>query len=322
MTFSVLAPSDIAAACDEFSLGELAEFAAIAAGTINSNYRVDAARGRFFLRVNEGKSEADVAYEAELVGELAEAGVPTPRPELARDGRRYAVHGGRLVSVFPWVDGEHRGPGEVSASDVEQVGGALARLHAAGAPLAQRFRRDGIYTFAHIVRRLDGFRHSGDPQLHPAIAALADEAEWLRGRAEQREAAPRGIIHADLFRDNVMFDGSRLAALIDFEQACTGSFAYVLAVCINDWCYEAALDLSLAARMVAGYRGVRALTSPEVAALWIELRASAMRFTVTRITDVYLPGVARQGKDFRLYLDRLLRWRALGETATLAAVGL
>jgi homoserine kinase type II len=322
MTFSTLSRRDVEAACEEFGVGELRDFAAIAAGTINSNHRVDAARGRYFLRVNEGKVEADVAYEAELVGELASAGVPTPRLQAARDGRHYAIVGDRLLSMFAWVDGDHRAAGQVTSSDAAQVGGALARLHAAGAPIADRYPRDGIYTFDHIVRRLESFRDSSDPALAPAIAALTEEATWLSARADTRAAAPRGVIHGDLFRDNVMFDGPRLVALIDFEQASIGSFVYDLSVCINDWCYAGALDLGLAAEMVQGYRAVRPLAPAEIAALWIELRAAAMRFTVTRITDVYLPGVSRAGKDFREYLDRLARWRALGEPAVQTALGL
>jgi homoserine kinase type II len=311
--FTVLDRADAEAACAEFGVGALIDLSPIAAGTINSNYRLSAEAGRFFLRVNEGKAEQDVQYEAELVVELARAGVSTPPPRPARTGRRYATIGGRLFSLFDWVDGIHREASEVTAGDAEQVGGALAQLHLAGITLAARFARDGIYTFAEIVRRLDSFRDSSDPQLRPAIELCAQETEWLVARKSDRLAATGGIIHGDLFRDNVLFDGERIAALIDFEQASLGSLAYDLAVAINAWCYDGELDLAMASAMVRGYSKRRPLSVADASAIPIELRAAAMRFTVTRITDVYLAGVSRAGKDFRRYVDRLRRWRALSE---------
>lgn len=312
MTFTHLGDAEIAALCAEFGIGELISFAPIPAGTINSNYRVDAAGGRFFLRVNEGKSEQDVRYEAELVGELAARGVPTPRPIQTVGKQPYAAHDGRLVSVFAWVDGVHREAGQVTEADAGAVGAALARLHVAGLGVAPRFVRDGIYTFDAIVRRLDGFRDSTDPALAEAIALLVDEAAWLGGHAGHRAAAQRGIIHGDLFRDNVMFDGDRVVALIDFEQASVGSLVYDIAVCINAWCFDDRPDEALAESLLAGYRAVRELDTPSLAMLYPELRAAAMRFAVTRITDVYLPGVHRPGKDFRRYIARLQAWRAIG----------
>jgi len=295
-----------------FGLGAPTRYEAIAAGTVNSNFALETDRGRYFVRVNEGKTEGDVVYEAELVGALARAGVATPPPLLARDGRPFAVHDGSFVSAFPWVPGQHRCQAGLTPDDNRALGAALARLHVAGLPLAERFDRSGIYTYADIVGRFEGFRQSDDDALAEAIPAIAAEIEYLDARGDERAAAPRGVIHGDLFRDNVLFDDrGNVAALIDFEQASTGSFAYDLAVCLNSWCFGDDFDADLVGALVAGYESVRTIEDAGRAALYTECRAAAMRFCVTRITDVHLADTVAT-KDFRRYLRRLERWRALG----------
>jgi homoserine kinase type II len=144
------------------------------------------------------------------------------------------------------------------------------------------------------------------------VELARDELAWLSARAAERAAAPRGVIHGDLFRDNVLFDGEDLVALLDFEQASTGSLVYDVAVCVNAWCYGDAFDAALVRAMCGGYAG-RAMSRAEARALMIELRAAAMRFMVTRITDVHLPGVELAGKGFDRFQARLESWRALGD---------
>jgi homoserine kinase type II len=310
-TFTALTDADVAAIAAAFDVGPVRGWTAIPAGTINSNFAVDAAAGRFFLRVNEDKRPDDVEYEAALVAALAGAGVRTPVPRAARDGRRHAAHAGKLISLFPWVDGEHRCAAGVTAAHARAVGAALAGLHRAGAPLAAAFDRAGIYGFDAIAARYRGFRQLTDPVLAPAIVAIGEELAWLGARADARAALPRGIIHGDLFRDNVLFDDAAAPILIDFEQASSGALAYDLAVCLNAWCFGDDLDPALVRAMVDGYRDARPLAPQELAGLAAECRAAAMRFTVTRITDVYLRETVAT-RDFRRYLARLRRWRALG----------
>jgi homoserine kinase type II len=317
---------DVRALADAFALGEVTAWGEVPAGTINSNHWVEAGGRRWFLRVNEGKREEDVRYEAELVGELAARGVATPRPVVASSGQPLLLRRDRWVSVFPWIAGSQRALGEVTAADAHAVGAALARLHRAGAGLVVRFARDGIYTTSHIAERVDAIaadsRAAGDPALVSAVASAREEMVWLAARAGQRASAPRGIIHGDLFRDNVLFaaDGD-VAALLDFEQASLGTWVYDLAVSANAWCYTDEVVPELCAALVAGYRAIRPLEPVERALLWTELRAAAVRFCVTRITDVYLPGADLPGKDFRRFQQRLARWRQLGERAALGLFG-
>ncbi|HUS65450.1 MAG TPA: homoserine kinase [Kofleriaceae bacterium] len=309
-----LEDGDVRALVDAFGLPAVTAWGEVAAGTINSNHWVEAGGRRWFLRVNEGKREEDVRYEAELVVALADAGVRTPRPATTPAGAPLVAHRGRWVSLFPWVPGVHRGAADVTPADAAAVGAALAQLHRAGLPLASRFARDGIYTTAHIAARVDAIasdpRASGDAAVAHAVAIARDELAWLAERAAERAAAPRGVIHGDLFRDNVLFEGGELVALLDFEQASSGSLLYDVAVCINAWCYGDTFDPALVRAMWRGYTEGRVMH--EERALFIELRAAAMRFMVTRITDVHLPGVALPGKGFDRFQARLEAWRALG----------
>ncbi len=311
-TFTALGTEELAAIVDEFGLGPLTGFHAIAAGTINSNFSVVSAAGRTFVRVNEGKSEDDVAWEARLVASLAAAGVATPAPHLARDGRPYAAvpgHPGKWASVFPWCDGRHLSPAEITPRLAEALGRQLATLHVAGLALPSTWRRRSIYDHDHLVRRYAGFRADPDPELATAIAILGEELAACEAARDRRAAATTGIIHGDLFRDNVLWEGDRITAILDFEQASGGSLAYDLAVCINDWCWRRGPELATVRALLAGYAGVRRLPATDRAALPIEVRAAAARFTITRITDVYLPKLDNPDKDFRAFLARVVAWR-------------
>jgi homoserine kinase type II len=329
-TFTAIGDRELGAIAEAFALGTVLRVEPIAAGTINSNFDVTAARGRFFVRLNEGKSEEDVAWEAALVTLLARSGrVRTLPPLCAGDGLPYLPLAGKFVSVFDWQAGRHLSPGEVTPARARTFGRALADLHVAGLELPDAWRRTSIYDHDHLVARYAHFSTTTDPELARAIAVLGEELAEAGRAAPIRARATHGVIHGDLFRDNVLWvearagvhaSGDALVAILDFEQASGGSLAYDLAVCLNDWCWDGGPRLPVAAELLAGYQGVRRLTSEDRAALPIEIRAAAARFTITRITDVYLARVTNPDKDFRAFLARCEAWRgpALGQlTATL-----
>lgn len=323
--FTQLGRAEFAAVAAAFELGPLRAFEVIAAGTINSNFGMHTDQGRWFVRVNEGKSEPDVAWEARLVMALAERGVTTPPPVTARDGRPYAgLTGapGKWVSVFPWRPGTHVAAAALTPLIARQLGAALAKLHLAGLALPAAWRRGSIYDHDHLVARYRRISASVDPALAHAVAVVGEELGSASDAREVREAATAGIIHGDLFRDNVLWTAAeprQLSAILDFEQASGGSLAYDLAVCINDWCWHGGFHASLIDALLAGYQDVRPLTAGDRAALPIEVRAAATRFTLTRITDVYLARVQNPDKDFRAFLARVEAWRgpALGQLASL-----
>ena len=319
--FTRLGNAELAELSDVFEIGAVEVVHPISAGTINSNFEVHSERGRWFVRINEGKSEGDVAWEARLIEALSTGGVTTPAPVAARDGRRYAPLPGtdKWVSVFPWRPGRHFGPDEITPEIASALGGALARLHLVGLDLPTSWRRRSIYDHEHLVARYAGFATRDDPALTHAIAVLGDELAIAGAAGAARSRATSGIIHGDLFRDNVLWDSGSLVAILDFEQASGGSLAYDLAVCINDWCWNGAVRIDAVAGLIAGYQRVRALTAADRDALPVEVRAAAARFTITRITDVYLAKVDNPDKDFRAFLARCDAWRgpALGQLSSL-----
>jgi homoserine kinase type II len=307
--FTALGERELKGLASAFDLGTVKAWQAIAAGTINTNLALETDRGRFFIRINEGKLEADVAWEAQLVTALAAAGVPAPPPLLARDGRPYAECLHKWASAFPWRAGHHLRADQITPALAATAGAALARLHIAGLELPAAWHRGSIYDHDHLVTRFERCAQIDDPALTHAFAIIREELALADASAAIRRAATHGIIHGDLFRDNVLWEGDRLSAILDFEQASAGSLAYDLAVTINDWCWTGTPELALALALVEGYQRLRPLTSGDRAALPIELRASATRFTLTRITDVYLARVDNPDKDFRAFLARAEAWR-------------
>jgi homoserine kinase type II len=283
--------------------------APIAAGTINTNLRVSTAAGLLFVRINEGKTEDDVRLEAAVVRHAVGAGVPTPAPLATPDGTPVVAWNGALASVFPWVAGRTLARAEVTPGHAADVGRALARLHAASAGFADH--RPGHYEPDEIRRRHARVAALADDQLREPVAVLRAELDALE--TQRAPSLPLGIIHGDLFIDNVMFDGPRLTALLDFEQASWGRLAYDLAVTVLAFGYgRDDFRADVVRALLDGYAEVRPPPAEEWAAFGAELRFAACRFAITRITDVYLKrgAGAPPGKDFRRYLARLASVRA------------
>lgn len=319
--FTSLDGAEIAELASVFGLGLVRESRTVAAGTINTNFKLITERGPFFLRINEGKTEADVAWEARLVTALAADGVATPAPLVARDGLPYArtsAHD-KWASVFPWLHGEHIAAPDITPARAEVFGAALAQFHVAGLKLPAAWGRTSVYDHHHLTLRFDRVAQLVDAELVSAIAVLREELAVAAAASAVRNAATHGMIHGDLFRDNVLWNGDSVAAILDFEQASSGSLAYDLGVGINDWCWTQGPRFDLAQALVHGYQSVRELSAADRAAIPIEVRAAAARFTLTRITDVYLAKIDKPEKDFRAFLARSEAWRgpALGQLSAL-----
>jgi homoserine kinase type II len=308
--FRQLEPADVEGILSSFGIPDYREHRPIAAGTINTNVEVRTAGHRFFLRINEGKTIDDVRREAAIVAHAAARGVPTPAPlSVPPTGDPFLVWQGALVSLFPWMPGRTLSRPELGPRHGAAVGAALARLHRASAGFADH--RPGRYEPDEIDRRLRRVVALGRPELAEAVAVLEPELRRLAG--ERRPDLPAGIIHGDLFVDNVLYDeAGRLSALIDFEQASWGRFAYDLAVTTLAFGYgRDDFRPDVVRSLIEGYASVRAASVEERDGFGAELRFAACRFAVTRITDVHLKRGegAPPGKDFRRYLDRLAKVR-------------
>jgi homoserine kinase type II len=301
---------------------EIIDVAGIPAGSVNSNYRLTLGDGTtLFARVYEEQDSAGAESEARLLDHLARKGVATPRPIPRADGKGFTFTidarptvandaATRPVALFPWRDGEILCQARVTPEAARKVGEKLAEVHLAGLTFDEP--KPGRFRIPDLRLRLERIAESNDPTLRavvPEIRARLDRAE-----RERDASLPEGIIHSDLFRDNVLWQGGAVVALLDFESACSGSFAYDLMVTVLSWCYGDDFDERLVRAMFEGYAAKRSLSSAEVAALGIEARIGALRFAITRITDYTMrTGLGeRVMKDYRRFWLRHERVAELG----------
>ena len=287
-----------------YDLGRVTSFKGIAEGVENSNFLLRTETGQFILTLYEKRvHEEDLPFFVGLMEHLAARGVVCPQPVRARSGQALGRLAARAAAIVTFLDGVWlRRP---QAHHCGQVGEALGRMHEAGADFA--------------LSRVNALNIDGWPPLVAAAAPRADEvspglaaemtAELNALQAIWPSSLPGGVIHADLFTDNVFFLSDRLSGLIDFYFACNDAFAYDLGVCLNAWCFEAdgQFNVSKGMAMIRGYEKRRPLSTEEVEALPILARGSALRFMLTRLVDWLNvpPGAKVTPKNPLEYLTKL-----------------
>jgi homoserine kinase type II len=266
----------------DYDLGEPLAFKGIAEGVENSNFLLQTGKGFYILTIYERRVKAeDLPFFLGLMGHLAAAGIPCPTPVAARDGQALRRLGRKPAAIVGFLSGVWiRRPGVLHCTE---LGGAMARLHQAG--------RDFPMTRANDLS-VDGWRRLVDLTVARADEVAPGLSEELSGELERLAAAwpddlPTGVIHADLFPDNVFFVGDRLSGLIDFYFACTDALAYDLAIALNAWCFEreGEFNVTKARRLLAAYEQVRPLEPREREMLPLLARGAALRFLLTRLYD-------------------------------------
>jgi homoserine kinase type II len=276
----------------------------VVAGTVNSNYFLDTDQGRVFVRLYEQQEVDGVAYEWLLLSHLGARGVPVP-PRVEGPAAGQLRVSGRPVAVFRQVVGEDLCQRRVEVDHTRAVGAVLARAALA----TQDFEplREGRFQLADVARLLDAAAAASRAELRePVVRLRALHAELAGALGGELRELPRGVIHGDLFRDNVLWQGEHIVALLDWESASHGILVYDLAVTLLAWCCGDRLDWRLGRTMVDGYRSVRPLLALEWTGLWWTMRLACLRFATTRISDVFLKGTYPSGyKDFRRFLQRL-----------------
>ena len=265
-----------------YEIGEVLSCKGIAEGVENSNFLVTTERGNFILTLYEKRVDPrDLPFFIALMEHLAQHGVACPTPVRGRDGIALRELCGRPAAIVTFLAGMW--PRRILPFHCAALGQALAALHRAGASFG--ITRANDLSVAGW-RRLFEFCHLRAAEVQPGLAKeLAAELTWLE-TAWPRDL-PTGVIHADLFPDNVFFRDRELSGLIDFYFACTDFLAYDLAVCLNAWCFEAdgSLNVTKARLLLESYRRKRPLAAAEVAALPLLARGSALRFLLTRLFD-------------------------------------
>ena len=265
-----------------YDIGALLSFRGIAEGVENSNYLLHAEGGQFILTLYEKRVDPkDLPFFLGLMEHLSARGVTCPTPVRDRSGEALRQLAGRPAAVVTFLQGVW--PRRPQAPHCLALGGALARMHEAGEGFA--LRRANALALPGWRPLLEASGRRGDevlPGLYDELARELDalEARWPAG-------LPNGLIHADLFPDNVFFLRDDVSGIIDFYFACNDALAYDIAICLNAWCFEPdlAFNVTKARMLLAGYQRVRPLAPEEVAALPILARGSAVRFLLTRLYD-------------------------------------
>jgi homoserine kinase type II len=280
--FTRVTPEELSAWLKRYAIGTLFDLHGIAAGIENTNYFVTTSHGRFVLTLFERLAAAELPFYLNLMAHLARHGIPCPAPIADRSDKYLGTLNGKPATIVTCLPGAPlTSPG---ARHCERVGAMLGDMHLAGRSYAGRLENPrGPRWWREAAREvmpfLDGARR----------ALLASELDYQVGHRDLD--LPRGPVHADLFRDNVLFDGERIGGVIDFYFAGVDSLLFDVAVTVNDWCVDQAgeIDEERARALLAAYRRVREFNGPELDAWPVMLRAAALRFWLSRLYDFYLP---------------------------------
>jgi homoserine kinase type II len=274
---------DLEVVLGDYDIGQPLSFKGIAEGVENSNFYLQTDRGSYFLTLYEKRvHEADLPFFLGLMEHLAARGIFCPQPVRRKDGKQWTKINGRPAALVSFLTGlSVRRPDVVHCAS---AGDALARLHEAGADFTiRRANALGISGWSDLVEKTASGADGIERGLRDVIAASYREvkARWPGG-------LPSGVIHADLFPDNVLFTNAQVSGLIDFYFACNDAFAYDLAIMLNAWCFETdgAYNLTKGQSLLSAYRKRRALSDAEAAALPILCTGAALRFLLTRLFDL------------------------------------
>jgi homoserine kinase type II len=302
--YTEVGDADLEELLKQYDLGAVLSFKGIAEGVENSNFLLRTEAGNFILTLYEKRvAEADLPFFLGLMEHLAGRGIRCPLPVKALDGEALRRVAGRPAAIISFLEGVWvRRP---RTEHCAALGRALAEMHEAGRDFtlsrANSLSRDDWRPLFELSRpRADTVEPGLEAFVQAELAFL--ETAWPGG-------LPQGVIHADLFPDNVFFLSNRLSGLIDFYFACNDLFAYDLAVCLNAWCFEQdnSFNVTKGRALIQAYEGVRALTTAERETLPVLARGAALRFLLTRLYDwLTVPaGALVTPKDPREYLRKL-----------------
>lgn len=302
--YTEVGDADLARFFEAYEIGEPLAFKGIAEGVENSNYLLQTTGGSYILTLYEKRVRpGDLPFFLSLLDHLARKGIACPIPVPARDGAALRELCGRPAAVVTFLQGIC--PRRIEPFHCRALGGALARLHLAGEDFPGARANDlSLAGWHHLFKST---RTRADAVQAGLERVIADELDFLD--AHWPRDLPAGIIHADLFPDNVFFRGEELSGLIDFYFACRDFFAYDIAVCLNAWCFESdnSFNVTKARNLLRAYRDVRPFSAAELEALPVLARGASLRFLLTRLYDWlnHPPGAFVRPKDPGEYVRKL-----------------
>ncbi len=280
--FTPVSAEQLTAWLKNYSIGTPVQLQGIAAGVENSNFFLTTSHGRYVLTLFEKLTRAELPFYIHLMAHLARHGIPCPAPIADRDNELLGTLNGKPAVIVSRLPG--RSVTEPSRDQCTAIGAMLADMHLAGQSYGRRLDNPrGPNWWRATAAQIAPFLTDDERLL------LADE---LSHQAAYRHAAlPRGVVHGDLFRDNVLFDDAHIGGIIDFYFAGNDALLFDVAVTVNDWCVEAGgtLDDERVAALLRAYDAVRPFTPAEHDAWPVMLRAAALRFWLSRVQDAHLP---------------------------------
>lgn len=308
--YTDIAEAELGAFLADYDVGELQSYRGIAEGVENSNFLVHTTTGQYILTLYEKRvNRADLPFFLGLMQHLATRGVSCPLPVHRRDGAMLGELAGRPAAMVTFLEGIWlRRPQPIHCAE---VGRGLAEMHLAGEGF-QLTRRNGLTLedWRPLWDKAKAHADDLDPALHAETESLLKrlEDEWPRD-------LPQGVIHADLFPDNVFFLGDALSGFIDFYFACNDALVYDIAICLNAWCFERdhAYNITKGRALLNAYNAVRPLSDAEAKALPVLAAGAALRFMLTRLYDWVMtpPGSLVVKKDPLEYLAKMRFHRAI-----------
>lgn len=280
--YTHIEPAQLEDLLRHYAVGELEDYTGISDGITNTNYFVDTALGHWVLTIFEHVESAELPFYMDLMHHLAALGVPSAHPVTRRDGGFITEFDGKPAALVHRLHGHS--VAEPSPAQCTAFGGVVAEMHRATETFGETRTNSRGLPWARRTRDIIA------PRLDANALALLDDELDFQSRCDYADL-PTGVIHADLFRDNVLFDNEHVSGLIDFYYACSACWLFDLAVICNDWCHSRE-GLFLPERwqaLATGYSRRRAFTEAEQAAWPGLLRAAALRFWVSRLHDWHFP---------------------------------
>ena len=295
--YTTVEREELEAFLGDYPLGQLVDYEGISAGIENTNYFVTTTHGEYVLTLFEELSAEELPYFLELTAHLSEHGVPCAHPEADNAGHYLRELNGKPAALVRRLDGHNIT--EANVAQCAAIGEALAVLHREG---------ESFPTIRHNPRGPAWWRQTARqvmPDLRPEDKELL-QTELAFQTTFKLEDIPRGVVHADLFRDNALFVDDRLTGIIDFYYACHDALLLDVAITVNDWCSlpDGGLDDTSTMALVDAYRAVRPFTAMERGAWPVMLRAGALRFWLSRLKDSHFP---KSGEITKIHDPKVFR---------------
>ena len=310
--YTDVAAEELADFLSRYEIGELLSYKGIAEGVENSNFLLHTTAGYFILTLYEKRvAKRDLPFFLGLMTHLASRGIVCPLPVKNRSGEVLSVLAGRPAAIIGFLEGIW--PRKPNVAHCAGVGQALARMHLAGRDFTMS--RANALSVAGWRPLFDAAALRADELQHGLRAFIAAELDHLESGVWPADL-PDGVIHADLFPDNVFFLGERLSGIIDFTFACNDMLAYDVAICLNAWCFESdySFNVTKARAFLNAYGRERKMSQAEESALPLLARGAALRFLLTRLVDFLNvpPGALVRPKDPLEYVRKLRFQQGVG----------